>query len=265
MPVLERVLHGRKSGSSRCHHLTLAALALSTGARNILELGHLRGETTEPLLLAAQASGGFVTTVDLNNSTFVAPPQLKHRWRHHATDAHSFLRGAVAARKVYDLVLVDDWHAAAHVREELRLLQAVTGPDSLILLHDLMTTALPPKERGGDGRRGETKMPPSVGGGAGRAAASGAAYDRARWASYNPPDLTSNWDRFSTGYDVFRDLDPRLWEWSTVPACHGLTMLRRKRCWQGAGSFAMPPTPAMVSGECPFWTLANTGLSGELP
>lgn len=89
----------------------------------------------------------------------------------------------------FDLVYVDDSHVYEHVKEELNLLEPLVTCASVIILHDLMHHNTQP------------------------------VYNR-------------NWDRqddFRNG-GPFRAVNelPDTWEWATIPANNGLTILRRK-------------------------------------
>ena len=202
--LLQRVLHPR-AGTMQCHLITLYGLALSLGARNILELGHLRGETTTPLLMAAKSTNGSVTSVDLSDSSYVPPDGLGARWAFHKGDSVAFVSESPT---VWDIVLVDDWHAAAHVRSELAQLANKTRLDSVVVLHDVMTTASPAAERGAG---------------------------RAHLARYNARGTHPRFGWASTGYDVFDGLRPSEWEFMTIPSCHGMTLLRKLSCWDQRG------------------------------
>ena len=61
--ILETVLHG--TGDSDKHLLTIFSIAISIGAKNILELGVRNGATTLPLLAAADYNGGRLESVDI--------------------------------------------------------------------------------------------------------------------------------------------------------------------------------------------------------
>lgn len=209
-PVLKKTLKPRV-GTSQCHHLTLMGLALSIHAQHILELGHFRGDSTLPLLLAAALTKGRVVSVDVNPSTYRPPEELARRWRFHQGDALAFLKNSNVS---WDLVFVDDLHEAPHVRHELALLTNRTRLDSVIVMHDTMNTANPDAERW-SGR------------------------PRSDLARYNPHTVDARWSWAATGQEAFDGLDRRHWEFATVPSCHGLTLLRRRSCWSAAG-FSVP-------------------------
>jgi predicted O-methyltransferase YrrM len=61
------------TGDSDKHVLTLYSIAIGMGAKRILELGVRGGSTTLPLLMAAQKTGGMLTSVDIEQTAFVSP------------------------------------------------------------------------------------------------------------------------------------------------------------------------------------------------
>ena len=185
--LLDTVLHGE--GDSDKHLLTLLGIAASCGAKNILELGVRHGGTTLPLLMAAQATGGKLVSVDLNPTEFTCPPELAKYWTFVQSDAIEFLQ--TKSESPYDLVYIDDWHAYAHVKKELELLDPMVTPKTVILLHDLMY--------GNNEPRYHTDLTLKDG----------------QWAEGGP-------------YRAVAELNPQFWEFSTIPANNGLTILRKK-------------------------------------
>lgn len=218
--ILDRVVNPAfdgRLGTSRCHHLTLLGVALSVGARNILELGHHTGESTLPFLLAASLHGGNVTSVDLDRTMYVPPVALQGLWTFQQRNTLDFLRdGRTRPPHGWDLVFIDDWHAATHVKLELDLLANQTRLDTVFLLHDTMTSA------NMHGRHQDDPATQSLRADGG-------------FARYNPRGISSSFDAFATGYEWFDGLDSAQWEKATVPSCFGLTLLRRKECWSLEG------------------------------
>ena len=172
------------------HVLTLFSIAAGMKARNILELGTRAGSTTLPLLLAAYLNDGSLTSVDIKETSFKAPAPCARHWSFIQDNAVNFLE-AHDKSQVFDLVFIDDWHAYEHVKRELFLLDQCVSPRSVILLHDLM------------------------------------------YGHYHPHyhcDLTLTEGQWAQGgpYRAVAELPPDLWEFATIPVCHGLTLLRKK-------------------------------------
>jgi predicted O-methyltransferase YrrM len=185
--MLNTVLYG--GGDSDKHILTLFGIAIGSGAKNILELGVRSGVTTLPLLMAAQANGGKLTSVDINPTKFESPVDLAANWSFVQSDAIEFLQ--TTQNVPYDLVFIDDWHAYAHVKKELELLDSMVTPKSIILLHDLMY--------GNNEPRYHCDLTLKDG----------------QWADGGP-------------YRAVAELDNQFWEFSTLPVNNGLTILRKK-------------------------------------
>ena len=187
--ILNQVLHGQ--GDSDQHLLSLFSIALSIKAKNILELGVRDGNSTLPLLLAASYTGGTVDSVDINPTTFRCPNEWQQHWQFHNCDTIDFLQHQAAAGKHYDLIFVDDWHAYEHVRRELELIDHLVKPSSVVLIHDLMYGGTCP---------------------------------------YYHVDLTTCSPQWANGgpYRAVAELNPNFWEFSTIPSCNGLTVLRKK-------------------------------------
>lgn len=171
------------------HVLTLFGIASGMRAKRILELGVRTGNTTLPFLMAAQQTGGVVDSVDLDPTSFQCPSDLRVYWRFHQSDAIKWLDEH--RQEQYDIVYVDDWHSYPHVKRELEILQHMVTPGSVILLHDLMYSGSHPRYHS----EVNTTDP--------------------QWAEGGP-------------YRAVAELDPEIWEWSTIPVNHGLTILRKK-------------------------------------
>lgn len=190
---LEHLLFKVKYGhqDSDRHVMTCFSIALQIHARRILELGVRNGNTTLPFLCAAQELGGMVHSVDLDATTFQCPSDLRVYWQFFQSDAIAWLEGRVKEGAQYDLIYIDDWHSYPHVRRELELIEPMITPSTVILLHDLMYSGAHPNYRSDP----ECKDP--------------------QWEAGGP-------------YRAVAELDPAVWEWSTVPVNHGLTLLRKK-------------------------------------
>jgi nucleoside-diphosphate-sugar epimerase/predicted O-methyltransferase YrrM len=175
-------------GDSDKHLATLFALVLQTNAKNILELGVRKGVTTLPLLCGAKLTDGTVTSVDCNQTEFVCPDELRSRWTFHQSDALKFLE---QSDRKWDLVFIDDWHSYDHVAKELILLDSRVTPSTVIVIHDLMYANYEPHYH--------TDM----------------AVKSGQWANGGP-------------YRAVAELNTNFWEFSTIPSCNGLTILRKK-------------------------------------
>jgi len=175
-------------GDSDKHLITLFSLVLQLNAKNILELGVRKGVTTLPLLAASKITGGSVVSVDIDSTEFLCPNELKSRWTFIQSDAIQFLQQNTT---IWDLVYIDDWHSYDHVKKELELLDSKITPSTIIVLHDLM------------------------------------------YANYEPhyhTDLDCHTGQWANGgpYRAVCELNKNFWEFSTIPVCNGLTILRKK-------------------------------------
>ena len=178
------------TGDSDAHALTLFSIAHASRGKTFVELGVRDGGTTLSLLLAAHMNGGKLYSVDINPTGFECPPELADSWEFIQSDAVEFLAAWDPDRRM-DIVYVDDWHAYPHVKRELELLDRLVGPSSVILVHDLMYGNHEPFYH------------------------SDISLQEGQWAHGGP-------------YRAVAELDPQFWEWSTLPWCEGLTILRKK-------------------------------------
>ncbi len=187
--LLSKSING--TGDSDQHLLTLFSVAISIKAKKILELGVRNGDTSLPFLLAAQQTGGFVESVDLQNTNFKCPSDLKKYWQFYNSDALTFLESKVQNNEKYDLIYVDDWHSYEHVKKELEFIDQLVRPSSVVLLHDLMY--------------GNT-------------------------CPYYHVDLTPCSPQWANGgpYRAVAELNNNFWEFSTIPSNNGMTLLRKK-------------------------------------
>lgn len=186
--VYQQTIQG--DGDSDRHLLSLFSIALSLGAKNILELGVRDGATTLPLLLAAHVNEGHLISVDQEKTSFIPPSHLQASWTFHHQNSLHFLE-SYDKKKAFDLVYIDDWHAYSHVKKELEFLDPCVSPKSLILLHDLMY--------GGTEPQYHTDL----------------SLQEGQWAEGGP-------------YRAVAELPQNFWEFSTIPSCNGLTVLRKK-------------------------------------
>ena len=178
------------TGDSDSHLLSLFSICVSLRAKNILELGVRDGVTTLPLLCAADVFEGKLTSVDIQNTNFVPPKDLARRWNFIKSSSIDFLEN-LKQDDVFDVVYVDDWHSYEHVKKELEILDSHVSLSSVILLHDLM------------------------------------------YGNYEPhyhTDLATKSGQWANGgpYRAVCELSDNFWEFSTIPSCNGLTILRKK-------------------------------------
>lgn len=178
-------------GDSDRHLLTLFSLALSSHARNILELGVRRGDTTLPLLMAAKINSGIVDSVDISDTEFVCSDDLKNHWKFNKSDAIKYLENCVKEGRKFDFIYLDDWHSYKHTKKEFELLDRLVTPSTMILVHDCMYSQAP----------------------------------------YYHMDLTmpenSQWGEGGICRTIM-ELNPQFWEFSTLPYNNGLTLVRKK-------------------------------------
>lgn len=181
----------RVEPSMYLHSLTLYALALNIRAKNILELGVRFGNgSTIPLLNAVETINGKLVSVDK------IPMSIQTNSSHHEFilgDSLETLSTFIDQQRKFDIIFVDDWHDGKHVTKELLLCeQVITGPSSLILLHDLMWEESQPKYN-------NTNNTP-----------------HAEFANGGP----------YKGLMDFLKQSKNNWEYVTIPASNGLTILR---------------------------------------
>lgn len=175
-------------GDSDQHLLTLFSIALSSRGKTFIELGVREGNTTLPILLAAYLNRGKLISVDTRPSFFRCPRELVSYWKFVQMDALEFLKGW---KKKIDFAYIDDWHAYAHVKRELKLIDCHVGPSSVILMHDLMYGNSVPFYH------------------------SDLALKKGQWSKGGP-------------YRAIAELDLNFWEWATLPWNNGLTLVRKK-------------------------------------
>ena len=181
------------------HLMTLCSLVLSVKPKKIIELGVRTARSSLAFLIASQYTNSSLISVDINDMTpdFVFPDQLKNNWKFVKKDALQFLERdfqiLMADRKPDEplIVYIDDWHDGLNVQKELELIDSHIHPGDLVILHDLMYGNSQPHYR--------TESNPK---------------DK-QWGNGGP-------------YAPISKLDLNIWEYVTIPRCHGLTILRRK-------------------------------------
>ena len=175
---------------SNQHVITLFSIALACRGKTFIELGVRNGTTTLPILLGAFFNKGQLFSVDVQDTEFQCPEELRPNWKFVKGDAIEFLSAWDSSKKI-DFVYIDDWHAYEHVKKELEYLDMYVSPSSIILIHDLMY--------------GNTQP-------------------------FYHTDLTIKKGQWANGgpYRAVAELDLNFWEWSTLPWNNGLTILRKK-------------------------------------
>jgi predicted O-methyltransferase YrrM len=186
---------GRSSISG--HGLTLLGIITSINAKNILELGVAQGGTTLSLLYGAYLTGGTLTCVDKGvfpidlNWVKNVPLDVKDSINLYKADSLQFLADY---DEEIDFIFVDDWHNGEHVIKELNLIKDKISKSGVIALHDAMYGSNQP---------------------------------------YYREDYSSTEGEFGNGgpyggIKKFIDEDKEnQWEFVTIPADHGLTILRK--------------------------------------
>ena len=173
------------------HLMTLFSLVLQNKSKNILELGVRFGDTTEPMIAGASLTGGKITCVDIEQTLWICPEDLKDIYTFIKSDAIKFLEGAVSQNEYYDFIYIDDWHTYPHVKRELELIDQLSDEKTIILLHDLMGSKCAPDY-------------------------------------YNPINARgTEWDEGGP-FRAVNELDLAKWEWMTIPVNNGLTLLRKR-------------------------------------
>lgn len=183
--------------SSACAHgLILLGIITSINAKNIIELGVAQGGTTLSMLMGIYATGGKLTCIDkgvfpidLSWVSNLDLPNLKDHIELIKTDSISFLENY---NNEIDFVLVDDWHNGEHVYNELQLLKSKMSKFGVIALHDAMYSNSQPYYN-------ETVQSPE-----------------SEFGNLGPYGGIKKFMENNEG-----------WEYSTIPADHGLTILRK--------------------------------------
>lgn len=177
------------------HLLTLFSLTLSMKPKHVIELGVRTARSSYAFLAACHEIGCSLTSVDISPMTpsIAIPEEWKKNWTFKQKDAISFLTEDAPAlcSSPGNVIYIDDWHSGDHVTQEISLVDEFCGPEDLIILHDLMYGNSQPHYR-------SVQNP-----------------THPQWGTGGP-------------YKAISRLDLSLWEYSTIPRCHGLTLLRKK-------------------------------------
>ena len=185
--IIEKTINGK--GDSDNHLATLLGIAIGSKGKTILELGVRNGDSTLPFLLASKLNDGKLYSVDINETNFVVPNELKKYWEFTKMDAIQYLENWDASKSL-DIVYIDDWHSYDHVKKELEILDRLVSPSTVILVHDLMYGGTCPFYH------------------------SDITLKDGQWANGGP-------------YRAVAELNPQFWEFSTLPWNNGLTILKR--------------------------------------
>jgi hypothetical protein len=188
--LLQQLCEQAMTGSNDTdrHALALFAIALGSRSKTFVELGIRQGNTTRPLLAAAEMLGGQLWSVDIEKPKNFSSESKN--WNFCQQDSIEFLEQWDPSVKI-DFIYIDDWHVYKHVKKELEIIDRLVGPSSVVLIHDLMYGGTEP---------------------------------------FYHSDLTLTQGDFAGGgpYRAVAELNPRFWEWSTLPWHSGLTLLRKK-------------------------------------
>jgi cephalosporin hydroxylase len=182
------------TGDSDFHLMSIYSIGLSLRPKNILEIGVRDGVTTLPLLMLAKRFNGHLYSVDIEKTLYECKPEHETSWTFVKSCSVDFLTKYIeenGTEKKFDFIYLDGWHSYEHVSEELALLDKLVSPSSIILVHDLMY---------------------------------------ANWQPHYHCDLTLDDGQWAHGgpYKAVCELNKQFWEFSTIPACNGLTVLRKK-------------------------------------
>jgi predicted O-methyltransferase YrrM len=190
--LIEKTLNG--SGDSDRHLMTLFSVCLSLKPKSILEIGVRNGDTTASLLEAARMTNSTLYSVDIQETSYSPPEYLKDNWIFNKSCSLEFLDNwykAYGSSNKFDLVYLDGWHSYDHVKKEMEYLDKLVSPGSVILVHDLMYGNTEPFYH------------------------ADLTLDSGQWANGGP-------------YRAIAELNSQFWEFSTIPVCNGLTVLRKK-------------------------------------
>jgi len=182
------------AGDSDSHIMSIYSIGLSLRPKNILEIGVREGSTTLPLLMLAKRFDGHLHSVDIKETLFECRAEYEKYWTFNRSCSVDFLSNYIekhGTEKKFDFIYLDGWHSYKHVSRELALLDKLVSPSSIILVHDLMY---------------------------------------ANWEPHYHCDLTLDAGQWANGgpYRAVCELNKQFWEFSTIPACNGLTILRKK-------------------------------------
>ena len=126
----------------RNHLITLFSIAISLGAKNILEIGVRRGYSTLALNCAVGLTKGKLTSVDIVKPKLKLQLPFPKNWTFVQSDSLVFLRNLKSNEK-FDIVFIDGNHTYSQVKQELKLIAVHVDERSLILLHDTMPHSCP--------------------------------------------------------------------------------------------------------------------------
>ncbi len=182
------------------HLMTLFSLSLSMKPSMILELGVRTARSSLPFLAACDIIDSKLFSVDVNpiRPDFQFPEDWKSRWKFYQKDAIKFLEEDLEEilQDTEDsgrprIFYIDDWHSYEHVKKEIELISKYATPSDIFLLHDLMYYNSQPQYRSVQNSKHK------------------------QWDHGGP-------------FRAVNELDLEEWEFSTIPRCNGMTILRKK-------------------------------------
>ena len=180
-------------GDIEGHKALIAGIVLAMGKTTIIETGVREGHSTDALLAAAVMVGSEVVSIDMNATPYTPTTQeASAAWTFMQADALLALVGlSSTVAGACGVIMLDDWHSGGHVAAELELCKRLVSPNHIIAVHDAMWCNSQPR--------------------------------------YNSRPLPSG-DEFEGGgpCGAISELDKDEWEYVTVPAHNGLTLLRYK-------------------------------------
>lgn len=189
--LINKTMNG--TNDSDQHLMTLFSMVLQIKAKTILELGVRFGHTSLPMVLGAHLNGGKLTSLDIAPTQWVCPAGFENHYEFIQSDALVFLEKCVQENRKFDMIYVDDWHTYKHVKRELELIDQLSTPTTVILLHDLM---------------GFNSQPDYF-------LATELRHNNGEWEGGGP-------------FKAVYELDVDKWEWATIPVNNGLTLLRKR-------------------------------------
>ena len=192
--LINLTLHGKEDIDE--HIMTLFSLAISVKPKKIIELGVRSARSSYAFLSACILIDSKLTSVDIQNPSPSLPldENLTKNWKFIKSDALKFLETSFKdewGNSEGNILYIDDWHSGDHVEKEINLVKDYITPKDIIILHDLMYGHSEPNYRSVE----------------------------------SPQD--KQWDNGGP-YKPVSELDLKEWEYSTIPRCHGLTILRKR-------------------------------------
>lgn len=136
--------HAAKPTDIHQHLPTLYSLVVDSKAKAVLELGVRAGESTVAFLEAVEATGGHLTSLDIDPCeaarAMIKGYGLEARWTFVHEDDLVF-GAAWDKSKPWDLIFVDSSHIYEHTKKEVALFEPLVRPGGIMAFHD--TAAFP--------------------------------------------------------------------------------------------------------------------------